>query len=52
MDDLKLIELKKVAPVTTKEDCYDFTSAETYPDYLEECRAANREFYLKVTAHE
>jgi len=52
MNDLKLIELKKVAPVTTKEDCYDFTSAETYPDYLEECRAANREFYLKVTAHE
>jgi hypothetical protein len=52
MSDLKLIELKRVAPETTKEDCYDFTTVETYPDYLDECRTANREFYFKVTAHE
>jgi len=51
MNELSLIALKKIAP-KTKVNCYDFTSAEIYPDYLKECRAANREFYLKVTAHE
>ena len=50
MNELSLIVMKELAP-KKQIDCFDFTSLETYPDYLEECRQANREFYLKVTAH-
>ena len=50
-NEISLIALKELEP-KKQIDCYDFTSIETYPDYLEECRTANREFYLKVTAHE
>jgi hypothetical protein len=49
-NELSLIVMKELAP-KKQIDCFDFTSLETYPDYLEECRQANREFYLKVTAH-
>lgn len=49
INELSLIAMKELYP-KKQIDCYDFTSIETYPDYLEECRTANREFYLKVTA--
>lgn len=49
INELSLMAMKELYP-KKQIDCYDFTSIETYPDYLEECRTTNREFYLKVTA--
>jgi len=48
-NELSLIVMKELAP-KKQIDCFDFDSVATYPNYLEECRTANREFYLKVTA--
>ena len=46
-NELSLIVMKELAPKKSI-DCFDFRSVETYPNYLEECRTANRELYLNL----